>query len=253
MLMLAGCADNPPSSSTQATTPRTGDAREITDYDQLNRVAVAQMKAGDWKSACNGLNQAITLDPDRPEAYYNFGRAHLVQKQYLPAERAFLKAQKVDPAYAPSYYFFAKLMVIREELSTAYDAAGKAVEFSDPQEWQYLVLLGEMSAANSDPLRAKLSFDSALSLLKDRRDQIERVTTAEAKRIGIREINYNTRVAANPVTGKLVSRTEIFYEQELWLPPEGLRDELKDAEDLIDQVKARKTTVLAAMDEVQDQ
>ncbi len=246
MLMLAGCADNPSSSSTATTTPRTGDAREGTQYDQLNNVAIAQMKAGDWKSACEGLNQAIALAPDRPEAYYNYGRAHLGQKQYLPAERAFLKAQEVDPTYAPSYYFFAKVMVIKEDLPTAYDAAEKAVELSDSQEWEYLVLLGELSAAVSDPLRAKLAFNSALGLLEERRNKIERVVNAEARRFGIREISYDTEFTANPALGKAIATTEISYDEELWLPREDLRNELKATEGLIDQVKARKTTVLAA-------
>lgn len=249
MLTLAGCAGDPQSVAPEAGMQTTG-AVALTpaeaEYDQLINTATNGMIAGDWRSAFVNLNRAISLAPDQPEAYYNYGRAHLSLRQYRPAERAFLKAQEVDPEYAPSWYFLARLMVIKEDLPAAYDAAQKAVELSDPQEWEYLVLLGEISAARGDRLRAELAFDSALDLLSEHHTSIEAVINAEARRFGVLDIQYVTEYRADIALGKSIKVPTVLYPIELRTPPEALRRQLQDTEDRADQVRTRKEKALAS-------
>ncbi|MEE3371478.1 MAG: tetratricopeptide repeat protein [Planctomycetota bacterium] len=56
----------------------------------------------DWSAAITHFNQAIRIDPDYAEAYYNRGLAH--RDQYDKAIADFTEAIRIDPGDVEAYY-----------------------------------------------------------------------------------------------------------------------------------------------------
>ena len=90
------------------------------DYDLRLQLARAYEENGDLQNALKQSDDAITIDPNRPEANANAARLLYLASEVAPAQAAkdqlisqalagFTKAIEVGPDYADSYYFRAVL------------------------------------------------------------------------------------------------------------------------------------------------
>jgi tetratricopeptide (TPR) repeat protein len=219
---------------------------EPTDYEILVQQAVGAILASHWAEAFKTLNQAIALDPGRPEAYLNYGRAHFIRNEYAYAERAFLKAQEVDPDFAAAWFEYAKLMVLKGEAVIAFESANKAVVLSEYREWKYLVLLAELSARRGDRLGTELAFDQAIEILQQRRDRMDRAITDEEMKTDIREIFHDVELVGN-IGGGMTEVPVTRIETEGRIAPDSwlaMRNRLKDK---ISELETRKAETLTSI------
>jgi tetratricopeptide (TPR) repeat protein len=222
--------------------------KEPTEYEILNGRAIRMIAAGKWTEVNRFLNQAVALEPDLPDAYLNFGRSLVAQRKYAGAEKAFMKAQEVDPDHAPTWYAYAKLMVLKGEPVIAFESANKAVVLSDSKEWRYLLLLGELSANRGDALGTEIAFDGAIDALTRQFNQIDNAIHVEEQKDEIKEIIHETDVIRSPGGGSQEVPVVRFETDKKMAPAEWLdaRDEL---ERRIAEVRARKAQVMATLEE----
>ena len=192
------------------------------------------------------LTQAVALEPDLPDAYLNFGRSLVAQKKYAGAEKAFLKAQEVDPDHAPTWYAYAKLMVLKGEPVIAFESANKAVVLSESKEWRYLLLLGELSASRDDALGAELAFDGAIEALTRQYNRIDTAIRTEEQKDEIKEIIHETDVIRYPGGGSQEVPV-VRFETDKKMAPAEWHDLRADLERRIAEVQARKVEVMASL------
>lgn len=217
-----------------------------TEYQTLVAQAEKYIVFNDWSNAFKTLNKAIALDPAKPEAYLDYGRAHLARNEYPEAERAFLKTQDVAPDFAPGWYEYAKLMVIKGELVIAFEAANKAVVLSESKEWKSLKLLGELSANRGDREGAEKAFDASIAVLQARYDEMDRLITNEELKEDIREIKHEVELVGD-LSGNLTEVPVTRIETERRVAPEEWYEARRQLEARIVEVEARKEEVLAGM------
>lgn len=218
-----------------------------TEYERLIAQAEERIVFSDWSQAFKTLNKAIALDPAQPQAYLDYGRAHLARNEYPAAERAFLKTQEVDPDFAPGWYEYAKLMVIKGDLVIAFESANKAVVLSESKDWKSLKLLGELSGNRGDREGTEKAFDAAIAVLQARYDQMDRNITREELKEDIREIRHEVELVGD-ISGNLTEVPVTRIETERKIAPDEWREALRQLEARIDEVEARKAEVLAGMD-----
>lgn len=72
-----------------------------------NQQGEGQFESGDWASAQNNFQQALSLTPDYPEAQFNLGMMYEEYQQYDKAQTEYLKA--VQGGYLPTYNSLASL------------------------------------------------------------------------------------------------------------------------------------------------
>jgi tetratricopeptide (TPR) repeat protein len=72
-----------------------------------NQKGAGQYESGDWASAQNNFQQALSLKPDYPEAQFNLGVIYEEFQEYDKAQTEYLKA--VQGGYLPAYNNLARL------------------------------------------------------------------------------------------------------------------------------------------------
>jgi len=93
-----------------------------------NQEGEAQYETGDWASAQNNFQQALSLKPDYPEAQFNLGVIYEEYQQYDQAQTEYLKA--VQAGYLPAYNNLAHLYIQQENFEAAVPLLRLAL--SDP-------------------------------------------------------------------------------------------------------------------------
>lgn len=111
---------------------------ELSKYDRLNRSAMEQLAIRDYREAFKLLKRALELEPESPDAYVNFGLAHLERKEYASSELAIEQALQRDPENARAWYWYSRVMMIKGEMDEARESSARAVAYSEGEEWKYL-------------------------------------------------------------------------------------------------------------------
>jgi predicted aspartyl protease len=136
----------------------------------LRRRGAASAGRGDAKGAVDLLNQAVTLDPDDAENFYERGKANLQNQQPQLALADFDQAIKLNPAYVAA-----------------------------------LIDRGAMHLASKDDTAARVDFDAALQVNHNDPDDALRIANIyEGFGFHAEAINrYTTWISANPKSGEL--------------------------------------------------
>jgi Tfp pilus assembly protein PilF len=99
-------------------------------------------------------------------AWTGIGLAQYHKQDYAAAERAYRKAQELNPRYAQAYYRLGELYYHRDRIVEAVEAFGRAVElapaFVDAHYW-----LGLAALKSGDQSRARQAFNETIRLAPD--------------------------------------------------------------------------------------
>lgn len=133
-----------------------------------NQEGEAQYETGDWASAQNNFQQALSLKPDYPKAQYNLGVMYEEFQQYDQARAEYLKA--VQAGYLPAYNNLAHLYLQQGETEAAVPLLRTAL--SDPAlaeknpELQYVLYknLGKARLAQNRLPEAETALLEAIAL-----------------------------------------------------------------------------------------
>ncbi|HOP05902.1 MAG TPA: tetratricopeptide repeat protein [candidate division Zixibacteria bacterium] len=94
-------------------------ARELYDHiieqtpncsDAWHLLGVTSLQSGDPQAAVGAIDQAIAINPDRPEFHVNLGTALQAVGQNDSAEAAYWQAIRLSPNYANAHYNLANLL-----------------------------------------------------------------------------------------------------------------------------------------------
>jgi tetratricopeptide (TPR) repeat protein len=97
-----------------------------------NQQGEAQYEDGDWASAQNNFQQALSLKPDYPQAQFNLGVMYEEFQQYDQARAEYLKA--VQAGYLPAYNNLAHLYLQQGETEAAVPLLRMAISNPALQE-----------------------------------------------------------------------------------------------------------------------
>ncbi len=136
-----------------------------------NQRGEAQYKTGDWASAQNNFQQALSLKPDYPQAQFNLGVMYEEFQQYDQARAEYLKA--VQAGYLPAYNNLAQLYLQQDNTEAAVILLRTAL--SDPTltakspELQYVLYknLGQARLTQDRLPEAETALLEAIALGQD--------------------------------------------------------------------------------------
>ena len=247
MALTCGVARAEFAQSDLASASATGEVVE-SEYDRLTREGAECVVASEWVLAFKTLNAAIELEPDRPEAYYTYGRAHQLRGEYPAAERAFRKLLEIEPELAEAWYSLAKLMVVKGELNKAVEYNRNAIDFADPKNWRYYTFLGELYAEMELKASAEQAFDDAAKLLRELIEPLQLAITDITGEVDVYEISQESIFVPNMYTQEIEEFPSVRYQYQSRSAPEEMVDRLARLEAELAAVEARKAEVLAWME-----
>jgi hypothetical protein len=96
-------------------------------YARSMRTASEQMKAGDYRAACDSFEQAIESNDSAPDGHLGLGIAYFNLRDDRYAERELLKTLELDPKASTAYQFLGELYYRKDDLETAVSYWEKAV------------------------------------------------------------------------------------------------------------------------------
>lgn len=106
-----------------------------------NQQGEEQYEDGDWASAQNNFEQALSLKPDYPKAQYNLGVMYEDYQQVDQAQTEYLKA--VEGGYLPAYNRLAQLYIQQGNFDAAISLLRQALDnpklSQQAPELQYMV------------------------------------------------------------------------------------------------------------------
>ena len=136
-----------------------------------NQQGEAQYEAGDWASAQNNFQQALSLKPDYPQAQFNLGVMYEEFQQTDRARAEYLKA--VQAGYLPAYNNLARLYLQQGETEAALPLlrmalSNPALQEEDP-ELQYVLYknLGQARLTQDRLPEAETALLEAIALGQD--------------------------------------------------------------------------------------
>lgn len=218
------------------------------EYDIAITNAQELIQASEWVLAFKELMQAIGLNPDRPEAYFLYGRAHLLREEFGAAERAFLKTLDVDSHFSAAWFDYARLMVLKGELSVALESVREAISLTDGQDWRYLILLGEVYGEMGLRDSARQAFDDAIAVINDQIASIDRATGEYTRGLEVVEIIETTEYVTDLQTGVFEEIPVTRYQTQAAAPPKEWADRRIRLKDDLKSLKDRRAEVLATME-----
>lgn len=146
LVCFFGCAKNPETAETQI---NQGDQSfEAKDYDKAVKDYTAAIAAkpeakvyekrakayaakGEHEQAIKDYYEVLDRDQDSAESWTGLGISSLETKEYAVAASAFQKALRLDPKYAPAYYWRAMLSKAQGEKDNAVADFKKFLEMSN--------------------------------------------------------------------------------------------------------------------------
>jgi len=129
----------------------------------LTSLGVAQLELGLTEDARASLEQAVRIDPDYEESYYNLGLSYR-ETEPSRAIDLFEKAVKLDPEYAQAHRELGwALSRLKEQDAEAEYHLRKAIELNDEDGWAY-IYLGNILWQREDLSAAEQSFKKAVEV-----------------------------------------------------------------------------------------
>lgn len=127
-----------------------------------------KMKENDFKSARDFYNEALKIDPDFAEAYYNRGITFQMVADYPQAIQDFTRAISIHPDYADAYYQRSLAYLDHGENYNSLEDAKYLIQLEQSARGQFLLGLGYEALANyKEALKA---FSNGLQLDEDNID-----------------------------------------------------------------------------------
>lgn len=152
----------------KATIPPGFTAKEAAD------AGFAHLEQEEYAEAVASYGQALAIDPEYPEAYFNRARAYFELVTYQAAIHDFDQAIAQDPAHAESYYLRAAAYLILDQPERSIDDFDIALEL--------------------DPGHSSAHFSRAFVYLKlDRDSEAEPDITWLADVLGVDEVTIRER------------------------------------------------------------
>lgn len=102
-------------------------------------LGVTQLRRGLTREARRSFNDAIGLDPDYAEAYYNLGVTFREERR-LEAARLFQKAIEINPDYGRSHRELGWMLRLMHKYRDAEHHIRRAIELDDSDGWAYIYL-----------------------------------------------------------------------------------------------------------------
>eukprot|EP00964_Phaeocystis_antarctica_P011771 scaffold6503_cov60-Phaeocystis_antarctica.AAC.1 len=128
---------------------QTGDA-----YDELLAEGVRYSSKDDWRREARTYREAIALNPDRPEAYYNLGAALLDAAHYVEAAQRYLEAKE---RYSVGSRSWGHATAAAFEMLTEVECADVAKpEWWNDEELKALSARVVRAAPDADKMRAEV-------------------------------------------------------------------------------------------------
>lgn len=217
-------------------------------YDQSIREAAERVVASEWLLAFRKLNETLELDPDRPEAYFTYGRAHQLRGEFASAERAFRKLLEIDPDLSAPWFELAKILVLKGELNEALECTRQAIRLSDPKDWRHYTFLGELYAEMELRASAEQAFDDAAKLLRERIEPLQRAITEITSEVDILQISEVSEYVAPMNTGVIEEIPSVRYQYQSRSAPVAMTEHLDRLKGELATVESRKTEVLVWME-----
>lgn len=106
----------------------------------FTQLGVVQLELGLTEDARVSFNEALKIDPNYEEAYYNLGLTHR-EEQSLTAIELFEKAIELDPAYAMAHRELGwALSLLEDKDPDAEYHLRRAIELNDEDGWAHIYL-----------------------------------------------------------------------------------------------------------------
>ncbi len=132
----------------------------------LNELAIALLHNGQYETARQISELAVTRRPSDPEPHFRLGNAYMRMKKLDQAAKCFLQAIAVNEFFAPAYNNLGSIYLEREETRKALAFITKAVSL-DASLPDIHNNLGNALRASSQPEAAKVSYAQAIALKAD--------------------------------------------------------------------------------------
>jgi tetratricopeptide (TPR) repeat protein len=130
-------------------------------FAPLYMMGVTEILQGRYDLAVGVLNQAVKINPDNQDAWYNLGLGNAALSQYFQAEDAFVKAIEKGPESLTLWFEYGKVLNKLEKYEDAVKALRKVVE-GEPQNAVAWYIIGNSSVALSRTDDAIDAFKKAL-------------------------------------------------------------------------------------------
>jgi tetratricopeptide (TPR) repeat protein len=133
------------------------------DASGVMRLAWIALVEGRPAEAAALCARADTIDAGNPNNHYVWGMALAKQQRWADAERQFRLALKSDPAHGAANRGLSEALRHQGQTADALRFARRALRWSDPNDAEVLVTLGEAYAAAGRPREARTTLEQALT------------------------------------------------------------------------------------------
>ncbi|MGA9768531.1 MAG: tetratricopeptide repeat protein [Blastocatellia bacterium] len=125
-------------------------------------LGVTQERLGNRIKARESYNEALAIDPDYDEAYYNLG---VTYREENPAKAIslFRKALELDTKYQAAYRELGWTLKLLKQYDEAEINLRKSIELDDKDGWAY-IYLGNLHWAKQNLLSAEENFKTAIDI-----------------------------------------------------------------------------------------
>ncbi len=143
---------------------RPGEMPALVDRDRYLDAAVGLEQAGMIDNAASAWQAALKVWPDHPTALFGLGNAHLVLKDYLAAEAAFLELLAVRPGFAAAHNNLAIALARQGRYAEALKQINQGLEqANDPLIVDELVDTREMIEIERRNVKSGRRLESSIS------------------------------------------------------------------------------------------
>ncbi len=94
-------------------------ARHAGDWEGWNDYGIGLLAQADWGRAEAAFRRAAELEPTRPDLWTNIGRVRLETGDFPGAREVLERALKLNPAFAPANFFYARVLQSEGHLEEA--------------------------------------------------------------------------------------------------------------------------------------
>lgn len=167
LLALAACAPNSVRTPLEPVMAAEAEAvGEQSRYGTLLRMAHSTRSAGDPAAAVQLYRQAVSIEPDRPEAYVLLGETLIELEAHQDAARALEQALKKDPKSVAANRGYGRALVALRRPESAIGHYRAAVELApeDIQAWNGLGVAYDMAG---DHVSAESAYRYGLKVAPD--------------------------------------------------------------------------------------
>jgi len=129
--------------------------------------AVQAFEAGNPDESIRLFGEALKLNPDFADAYWNRAIAYMSQKKYALAEKDLQQVTKLAPEFDDGFGYLAWMRILQGKFSDAMGPAEMAHKL-DKKKFMWTANLGHAWLLNGDQIKAKNFYLRAIYLVKQK-------------------------------------------------------------------------------------